>query len=306
MRSHHKIAVVTDKATALALLKDGYRAPLAGRRAPSAQARHSGLSSESNPKSRWVNAAAAGLLGFAGMTCADAAQDREPVAEDEAAYKFTPTVYRTTGERSAYDLNLRGNRGAHTGWVGFYRRADEFQQLRLGYENAVELPFGRVVPSLQYATRGFLGGSLTAEIGERYFGVFGWGRTNLKEYYNLNFDPNDAVTIGAGTRALPKTMLTLFQVRDDRLGTGQRVTHPGGPHQARRQDALDGGCVPQRGPLRGRQRVGTRHRNRGSLRFRPLLCARDKRSTRQFLEQPHGARRARLSFLNRDAPPLQS
>jgi hypothetical protein len=225
MRSHHKIAVVTDKATALALLKDGYRAPLAGRWSPSAQARHSGLSSESDPKSRWVNAAAVGLLGFAGVTCADAAQDREPVAEDEAAYKFTPTVYRTTGERSAYDLNLRGNRGAHTGWVGFYRRADEFQQLRLGYENTVELSFGRVVPSLQYATRGFLGGSLTAEIGERYFGVFGWGRTNLKDYYNLNFDPNDAVTIGAGTRALPKTMLTLFQVRDDRLGTGQRVTH---------------------------------------------------------------------------------
>jgi hypothetical protein len=95
MRSHHKIAVVTDKATALALLNDGYRAPLAGRRAPSAQARHSGLSSESNPKSRWVNAAAAGLLGFAGMTCADAAQDREPVAGEETAYKFTPTGART-------------------------------------------------------------------------------------------------------------------------------------------------------------------------------------------------------------------
>ncbi len=103
--------------------------------------------------------------------------------------------------------------------------SNEFQQLRLGYENTLELPFGRLVPSLQYATRGFLGGSLTAEIGERYFGLAGFGRTNLKDYFNLNFDPNDMVLLGAGTRALPKTTLTAFQIRDDRLGTGQRVTH---------------------------------------------------------------------------------
>lgn len=221
MNSRHKVTDVTGI---------GKAAALAGhRRAPSEQAglNASGRTSASGPKSSWVTAAVAGLLGFANAACANTVQDREPapVAEEEAAYKFTPTFYRTTGERSAYDLNLRGNRGAHTGWVGFYRRSDEFQQLRLGYENTVELPFGRVVPSLQYATRGFLGGSVTAEIGERHFGLFGWGRTNLKDYYNLNFDPNDAVTIGAGTRALPKIALTLFQVRDDRLGTGQRVTH---------------------------------------------------------------------------------
>jgi hypothetical protein len=57
------------------------------------------------------------------------------------------------------------------------------------------------------------------------FGLLGWGRINLKDYYNLNFDPNDAVTFGFGTRALPKTTLSLFQIRDDRLDTGQRVTH---------------------------------------------------------------------------------
>jgi hypothetical protein len=141
------------------------------------------------------------------------------------AYKFTPTYYRTTHQPSAYDLNLRGNHEAHTWWVGFYRRAEEFQQLRLGYERSLEAPFGRVVPSVQYATRGFLGGSVTAEIGERYFGLLGLGRTNLKEYFNLNFDPNDSVLIGAGTRALPATTLTAYQIRDDRLGTGQRVTH---------------------------------------------------------------------------------
>ena len=81
------------------------------------------------------------------------------------------------------------------------------------------------MPSIQYASRGFLGGSVTAEIGERHFGLLGWGRTNLKEYFNLNFDPNDSVLFGAGTRALPGATLSAFQIRDDRLGTGQRVTH---------------------------------------------------------------------------------
>ena len=182
------------------------------------------------PVSTWINAAVtAGLLGCAipGWTMDGRADEREPppAREEGIAYKLTPTFYRTTNVTPAYDLNLRGNRDAHTAWIGYYQRSNEFQQLRFGYENTLELPFGRVVPSLQYATRGFLGGSVTAEIGERHFGLLGFGRTNIKDYFNLNFDPNDMVLIGAGTRALPNTTLTLFQIIDDRLGTGQRVTH---------------------------------------------------------------------------------
>jgi len=149
-----------------------------------------------------------------------------PLAAEEIEFKFTPTLYHTTNERSAFDLNLRGELDTHRAWVGFYRRAHEFQQLRLGYEYTAQLPFGRLVPSLQVASHGFLGASVNAEIGsEQYFGLLGFGRTNLRPYFNLNFDPNDAITIGAGTRALPNATLTLYQIRDDRLGTGQRVTH---------------------------------------------------------------------------------
>jgi hypothetical protein len=184
-------------------------------------------------KSCWSSAVVAvGLLactlpGWAIDDRTDTVQglEAQSSAPQDIAYKLTPTYYRTTHVTPAYDLNLRAIGGAHTAWIGFYQRSDEFQQLRLGYENSVELPFGRIVPSLQYATRGFLGGSLTAEFGGRYFGLAGFGRTNLKDYFNLNFDPNDMVLFGAGTRALPNTTLTLFQIRDDRLGTGQRVTH---------------------------------------------------------------------------------
>jgi hypothetical protein len=158
---------------------------------------------------------------------ADKVKDPEPQAApaEKIAYKFTPSYYHTTNVTPAYDLNLRGNLGAQTAWIGFYQRSNEFQQLRLGYENTLELPFGRVTPSMQYATRGFLGGSLTGEIGDRYFALAGFGRTNLKDYFNLNFDPNDMVLLGFGTRALPNTTLSLFQMRDDRLGTGQRISH---------------------------------------------------------------------------------
>jgi hypothetical protein len=151
--------------------------------------------------------------------------DLKTADEEAIAYKLTPSFYRTTNQPNAYDVNLRANLGTHTAWVGYYQRANEFQQLRLGYEDTIAVPFGHLTPSFQYATRGFLGGSVNAEIGERYFGLLGIGRTNLKDYFNLNFDPNDAILIGAGTRAIPHTTLSAFQIRDDRLGTGQRVFH---------------------------------------------------------------------------------
>jgi hypothetical protein len=68
-------------------------------------------------------------------------------------------------------------------------------------------------------------GSVTSEVGGSSYAIVGFGRTNVRNYVNLNYDPNDAITLGAGTRALANTELSLFQVRDDRLHTGQQVTH---------------------------------------------------------------------------------
>lgn len=155
-----------------------------------------------------------------------AGEKREPASTEEGiALKMTPTFYHNSSATNAWDINLRGNKGDHTAWVGYYRQENEFQQLRGGYEHAIALPFVKLTPSLQFASRGFLGGSLNAEIGERYFALLGWGRTNLKAYYNLNFDPNDAITVGVGTHALPNTTLSLYQIRDDRLHTRQHITH---------------------------------------------------------------------------------
>jgi hypothetical protein len=171
-------------------------------------------------------AAIVALLASQGASCGEGTGEALRRADELAiGYKLTPTIMHTNNQPTAYDVNVRANVGPHAAWVGYYQRASEFRQTRVGYEHSLELPFGRLVPSFQYATRGFLGGSVNAEVGELHFLLAGFGRTNKKDYYNLNFDPNDAITLGAGTRALPKTSLSLFQVRDDRLGTGQRVIH---------------------------------------------------------------------------------
>jgi hypothetical protein len=157
-------------------------------------------------------------------------EPNEALAPDRGiAWKLTPSVYRETAGRSAIDLNLRGNRESDTFWIAQYRRGTEFQQARAGYERQFSVPVGRVIASGQYASQGFLGASVTLEASAAalgpYVGLIGLGRTNQKPYYNLNFDPNDSVLIGAGWKPDEGTALTLFQVRDDRLGTGQRVTH---------------------------------------------------------------------------------
>lgn len=141
------------------------------------------------------------------------------------AFKLTPSYYRISDGNNAADLNLRAGYGNHVGWVGLYRDRSGYEDFRAGYEKHADLGAARLVLSAQVASGGFLGGSVNAEIGSDTFALLGFGRTNLRPYYNLNFDPNDAITLGIGTRAIADTELSLYQVQDDRLGTGQRVTH---------------------------------------------------------------------------------
>ena len=187
----------------------------------------------------WREIAKALLAGAVAMTTllpAHAIEDRADVEPNEPvgagrtiAWKLTPSVYRETAGHSALDINLRGNREDDVFWIGQYRRGEEFQQTRVGYERQFTLPFGRFIASGQVASRGFTGASVTLELSDGrqtpYFGLIGLGRTNTRPYYNLNFDPNDSTLIGAGWRPDSDTAVTLYQIRDDRLGTGQRVTH---------------------------------------------------------------------------------
>jgi len=180
--------------------------------------------------SQLKNVVGAGVVGtLLGISVAYADTDTQGeaviVAADTWAFKLTPSYYVTTHEKDATDVNLRANHGPHAIWLGYYRRGSEFEQTRTGYEYTAQIPYGQLVPSLQLANHGFVGGSINAQIGDSIFALLGFGRTNTRDYYNLNFDPNDSVTYGFGTRLLPKSTLSLFEVKDNRLHTGQMVTH---------------------------------------------------------------------------------
>lgn len=172
---------------------------------------------------KWITAYG---IGFVVATFSAHAGAQEADADvSKVAFKFTPSHYMSSDDNDATDLNLRAALGAHTAWVGFYRDKAHFQQSRTGYEYRHDFGFIRPVLSAQLASGGFLGGSATAEIGSDTYAIVGWGRTNLRDYYNLNFDPNDAITLGIGSRSLSKTELSIFHIWDDRLDTKQHVTH---------------------------------------------------------------------------------
>ncbi|MFO1322070.1 MAG: hypothetical protein U1F52_20895 [Burkholderiales bacterium] len=174
----------------------------------------------------WVAAAVAGI-GLPGIVRGDASRPGEVHlrSDEHWTFKLTPSYYATSHEPGAVDINLRANRGEHALWIGEYRRSGEFRQTRSGYEFTLESKVGKIVPSLMFATRGFVGGAVNAEIGRETFGMLGLGRTNARDFYNLNFDPNDAFVLGAGLRPDDHTTWSVFRVQDNRFQTGQRITH---------------------------------------------------------------------------------
>jgi len=178
-------------------------------------------------RTAWAFVAALAATGAAHSfdESADGEHTRGPPPEEAVAWKLTTTYYYTTSEPGAYDVNLRGVYGPHTGWVGYYDQPGEFRQARVGYEYNLRLPLAQTVFSAQYASQGFLGGSVTSAVGGDVYGVIGISRTNEKPYFNLNFDPNDAWTFGVGAHLPHEGTFTLYQIHGEWIAAGQRVTH---------------------------------------------------------------------------------
>lgn len=179
---------------------------------------------DAQPLKRTWTVALLGML--VAPTCmAQTPLQTESAMQDKWRFKVTPSFYQTTHQTNATDLNVRANEEAHALWIGQYDQAGNLHQTRLGYEYALNTDWGQVVPSVQAASGGFLGGSIHAQWGQTTYLITGWGRTNLRPYYNLNFDPNDAVTLGLGGWLSPAHQWSMWRTQDDRLQTGQRVTH---------------------------------------------------------------------------------
>lgn len=153
-----------------------------------------------------------------------AADDSSPPAKDPPPNKLTVAYYRFSSGTTGVDLNVRHTFATSTAWVGGYHQ-DGFDQARVGYEYDYHGKWVTFVPSVQGASHGFAGASVYGEVGRGVFGIGGAGRTNLHPYWNLGFDPNDYVQFGGGYRDRRGNTVSVFAIRDDRLGTGQTNTH---------------------------------------------------------------------------------
>lgn len=169
---------------------------------------------------------AAALLLLLAAAAAARADETEPPER-----KLTFGRYALGGAAgTGTDLNLRWRQGACTLWLGAYQDGDFGRQLRAGWEQGLDggsllgQPL-QWLTSLQLASRGFVGGSLSAQWGAPFYGQLGWGRTNLRPYANLNFDPNDAISAAVGWQGEGGRQLALSVIADDRLGTGQQHHH---------------------------------------------------------------------------------
>ena len=124
------------------------------------------------------------------------------------------------------DINLRYTYGQGNVWLGWFRSpALRFSEPRGGWDDVFTWGNVRLLPSLQVASGGFIGGSLAIETGERWFVGTGLGRTNLRPYINLNFDPNDSYSLYGGYRWTDASSLSLQLVRDNRENPDQQHVH---------------------------------------------------------------------------------
>lgn len=173
-------------------------------------------------------------LGALGGTCL-AARAQVPAGQSVEAgrpepFKLTLGSYGVAGggmpAGPGLDVNLRYTYGKGNVWLGWFRSpALGFSEPRGGWDDVFAWGDVRILPSLQAASGGFLGGALAVEAGERWFAGAGLGRTNLRPYVNLNFDPNDAYTLYGGLRWSEASSMTLQVVRDNRTQPDQQHVH---------------------------------------------------------------------------------
>lgn len=170
------------------------------------------------------------LSVLAGLLLATLGTARAAEPEKPFSYKLTTGHYQLSGgglpQASGLDINLRATGSFGNAWIGWYGSpSQDINQLRAGWDSSYKLGSVRFMPSLQIASGGFVGGSAMVETGDSWFVGVGAGRTNLRNYANLNFDPNDAWMLSGGYRWADNRSLALQVVRDNRLNPDQQNTH---------------------------------------------------------------------------------
>lgn len=170
----------------------------------------------------------ANLIGASLLAISLTATAKEGRLQDpeDAHFKLSYGTYFYSDSSIGQDLNLRWENGRTRAWLGHYADPSFGHQTRAGIDHTFEpAPDLFVQLSLETATQHFWGGSIVAALGNPWFVVAGLGRTNLKPYFNLSWDPNDSLTAGFGWKGDNDTAIAMTVVADNRLDNGQRVWH---------------------------------------------------------------------------------
>jgi hypothetical protein len=169
------------------------------------------------------------LVAAACTSSAFAFAQQAPVSADEnasPANKLTLGGYRFSSGATGVDLNLRNTSDWGDVWAGVYESRERNEhQARIGWDRTIDAGIVRFIPSVQYASRGYIAGSINVETGNEWFAGAGFGRTNLRPNWNLNFDPNDSYSLTAGHRTSGGQSFAIQWVRDDRQNPDQRHLH---------------------------------------------------------------------------------
>ncbi len=170
-----------------------------------------------------------GLLWALGARTVFAEDAPAKEATRDHPWKLSTGVYALAGggqpSAQALDVNLRRTSTWGNAWLGGYQQSSgDLNQWRAGWDQVFHAGAVRVQPSLQAASGGFRGASLYVEAGKTWFAGVGAGRTNLRPYVNLNFDPNDMLMLALGHRRAG-TQLQAQLVADNRQNPDQRHLH---------------------------------------------------------------------------------
>jgi hypothetical protein len=164
-------------------------------------------------------------LGFLCMAAAGACAGYAHADDSSTPWKLTLGEYLYS-DYLGTDLNVRWRDNGSSAWAGLYSDRVFGTQARGGADTAINLgKYLQLQPSIQAASMGFVGGSFNIQAGDVWYGIAGIGRTDARPYFNLNFDPNDALTLGAGHHSDAGISYYVILIEDDRFHTGQRDWH---------------------------------------------------------------------------------
>jgi hypothetical protein len=149
----------------------------------------------------------------------------EPVEHaDDLNSKLTLGIY-FTADNPAYDVNLRHQFGNLTAWAaGFYDRTNG-TILRVGAQEDYRVAWAHFQATLEVSTTGAVEGQGYAELGGDTYAIAGVSRTNLKTFFDLSWDPIEAVQLGIGRKISSYDRFQAYTIFDVRLNTGQQDTH---------------------------------------------------------------------------------